>query len=76
MGTGAVLLQEGSDGILHPIVYSSQKLKPHQQPYSTVEKEALGLLIALEKFDAYINSSPHVIHVYTDHQPLTSLQRM
>ena len=76
VGIGAVLLQHGSDGILHPIVYASQKLKPHQKAYNTVEKEALGLLIALEKFAAYIDSSPHTIQVYTDHQPLTFLQRM
>ena len=76
VGTEAVLLQIDSNGILHPVMYASQKLKPHQQSYSTVEKEALSLLIALEKFAAYIHSSPHTIHVYTDHQPLTFLQRM
>ncbi|XP_068239972.1 uncharacterized protein [Palaemon carinicauda] len=76
LGTGAVLLQEGKYGILHPVMYASQKLKPHQRPYATVQKEACGLLVALEKFAAYFHCSPFTINVNTDHQPLTFLKRM
>lgn len=31
VGVGAALLQEGKDGIMHPVSYFSQKLKPHQR---------------------------------------------
>ncbi|XP_066965514.1 uncharacterized protein [Macrobrachium rosenbergii] len=76
IGVGAVLLQRSKDFLLHPVMYSSQKFKPHQLNYSTIEKEALSLLLALEKFDTYLHSSPYTIEVYTDHQPLTFLQKM
>ena len=36
---GAVLLQEGSDGIDHPICYFSRKFNKNQRNYSNVEKE-------------------------------------
>jgi len=42
---GACLFQT-LDGIGHPICYLSKKLNKHQRNYSTVEKEAFGLLFA------------------------------
>ncbi|XP_068209250.1 uncharacterized protein [Palaemon carinicauda] len=61
IGSGAVLLQRSKDSLLHPVMYSSQKFKPHQRNYSTIEKEAHSLLLALEKFDTYLHSSPYTI---------------
>ena len=40
VGTGAVLLQEHTQGMEHPVCYYSKKLNPHQRNYSTIEKEA------------------------------------
>ena len=62
------------DGIEHPICFYSKKLDMHQQRYSTVEKEALGLVLAVRVFSVYFGSS-HVI-VYTDHNPLVFLHKM
>jgi len=45
----------------------------HQLNYSTVEKEALGLLLATRAFNVYFGSPP--VTVYTDHSPLQFLQR-
>ena len=42
VATGAVLFQKVY-GIEHPICYYSKKLDYHQNRYSTVEKEALGI---------------------------------
>ena len=39
-GAGAVLLQEGPDGLDHPVCYFSKKFLKHQLDYSTIEKEA------------------------------------
>jgi len=75
-GIGAVLLQLGDDGILHPICYTSSKLKPYQQHYSTIEKEALALLTALDKFDVYVNNPCNCIHVFSDHNPLSFVNKM
>lgn len=43
-GVGAVLLQEDSSGVDHPVCYFSRKLSKCQQHYSTIEKETLALL--------------------------------
>ena len=41
-----------------------------------VEKETLGLVLALEYFDVYLRSTSFKIKVYTDHNPLTFLKTM
>jgi len=70
---GPVLFQE-VDGIEHPICYDSKKLDGHQKRYTTVEKEALDLILAVRTFGVYFGSAP--IRVYTDHSPLQFLRRM
>ncbi|XP_068236136.1 uncharacterized protein [Palaemon carinicauda] len=73
-GAGGVLLQE-SDGILHPVSYTSTKFKHHQKSYSTIEKEALSLVLALQKYECYLLGAAEVL-VFTDHNPLTFLDKM
>lgn len=51
VGVGAVLLQDGANGIYHPVSYFSAKLNCHQLHYSTIEKETLAMLLALQRFD-------------------------
>ena len=75
-GAGAVLLQEGTDGLDHPVSYFSKKFLRHQLNYSTIEKEALGMLLALQHFEVYIGSTVAPVRVYTDHNPLVFLSRM
>ena len=59
---GTVLIQE-VDGIEHPICYYSKRLDCHQKRYSTVEKEALGLILAVRTFSVYFGSAPaHYTH--------------
>ena len=74
VGTGSVLVQEASDGLDHPVSYFSKKFLKYQKSYSVVEKETLGLVLALEHFDVYLGSTPFKIKVYTDHNPLTFLK--
>ncbi|XP_068207459.1 uncharacterized protein [Palaemon carinicauda] len=73
LGIGAVLLQKGPGDMQHPVAYMSKKLKNHQRNYSTIEKEALSLLTALEHFEVYLSGSPAPILVFTDHEPLKSI---
>ena len=75
-GAGAVLLQDGDDGIEHPVSYYSKKFNRHQRVYSTVEKEALALILALKHFEVYVGSSNEPTLVYTDHNPLVFLNQM
>ena len=55
VGVGAVLLQEDEEGVEHPVVYFSKKLNKHQRVYSTIEKEALSLILAVEHFEVYMS---------------------
>lgn len=75
-GAGAVLLQDDEEGVCHPVCYFSAKFKPHQLNYSTIEKEALALLLALQHFEVYVGSSASPVTVFTDHNPLVFLNRM
>ena len=75
-GTGAVLVQEVSDGLDHPVIYFSKKFIKYQRNYSVVEKETLSLVLVLDHFDVYLGSTPFKIKVYTDHNPLTFLKTM
>ena len=56
VGTGSVLVQEASDGLDHPVSYFSKKFLKYQKNYSVVEKETLGLVLALEHFDVPKNN--------------------
>lgn len=76
VGAGAVLLQEDEEGIDHPICFFSKKFSKYQLNYSTIEKEALALLLSLQHFEVYVGSTPYQVVVYTDHNPLTFLHRM
>lgn len=69
-GVGAVLLQEGDDGVEHPVSYFSKKFNNHQWVYSTIEKEALSLVLTLKHFEVYVGSSGALTEVFTDHNPL------
>lgn len=65
---GAVLIQgEGEEE--HPVEYASKLLSKVQQNYATVEREALAVVWALDKFRGYIEGAPHIT-LSTDHQPL------
>lgn len=76
VGAGAVLLQEDDSGVSHPVSYFSRKFNKHQLAYSTIEKETLSLLLALQHFEVYLGSSSLPIVVFTDHNPIVFLSRM
>ena len=73
-GIGAVLLQlEDEVGIKLPVAYASRKLKSSECKYSTIEKECLGIVWAINKFQRYLYGREFLIE--TDHQPLTYLNK-
>ena len=75
-GAGAVLMQADDDGVDRPVSYFSKKFSVSQRNYSTVEKETLALILALQHFDVYVGSATRLIVVWTDHNPLTFVARM
>ena len=66
---GSVLMQEDGNGVDHPVSFFSKKFNKHQKNYSTIEKECLSLILALQHFEVYrtFSSSPTV--VFSDHNP-------
>ena len=75
VGVGAVLLQTDVSGIDRPVAYFSKKLNRHQKRYSTIEKEALALVLAVQHFEVYVCSAGGDLVVLTDHNPLTFLAK-
>ena len=74
-GVGAVLIQENPlTQQCHPVSYYSHKLKANQKAYSTVEKELLAIVLALQKYEVYFSSNLPIT-IFTDHNPLTFLDR-
>ena len=76
VGAGTVLMQHDSKGIENPICYFSRKFNQHQKNYSTIEKETLALVLALQHFDVYLNTTKYPIVVHTDHNPLVFINKM
>ena len=76
LSVGGVLLQEDTDGIHHPVCYFSRKLNKHQKKYSIIEKECLALLLSLQHFEVYLSAFSSDVIVYTDHNPLTFINKM
>ncbi|KYO29669.1 hypothetical protein Y1Q_0017649 [Alligator mississippiensis] len=73
VGLGAVLLQEHQE-TWHPIVYLSQKLIPQKRSLSSIEKECLAIVWALNKLKPYLWGQQFT--VLSDHAPLQWLQTM
>ena len=41
-----------------------------------IEKETLALLLALKRFDVYLNMTAEPVLVYTDHNPILFINKM
>ena len=76
VGAGAVLLQTDGKDIDRPVCYFSRKFNRYQFNYSTIEKEALAMIWALQHFDVYVGGGAHPVVVYSDHNPLTFLHSL
>ena len=75
---GAVLLQYDSQdqAVEHPVAFYSKKFNSHQKNYSTIEKELLALVLAIQHFEVYVSSAKKPLVVYSDHNPLVFLNKM
>lgn len=69
-------LHDDDQGIEHPDCYFSKKFLKHQLKSSTIEKEALALLLAIQHFEVYLGDGAKPVHVFTDHNPLVFLHHM
>jgi hypothetical protein len=65
-GIGAVLMQQD-----HPVAFLSKALGPRNQTLSVYEKECMAILLAIEKWRAYMQHREFIIR--TDHKILLHL---
>jgi len=69
-GIGTILLQE-EEGLKHPMAFASRKLLQRESHYSTIEKECLAILWAMQTFRNFFYGKSFVFE--TDHKPLEYL---
>lgn len=68
---GAVLLQKSPEGHWKPVSYASRAMTETERRYAQIEKEALAVTWACERFANYILGKR--ILVETDHKPLVPI---
>lgn len=66
-GLRAVLFQKQPDGQRKPVAYVSRAMTPTEQRYVQIEKEALAITWACDRFTDYLLGLK--FHVETDHNP-------
>jgi len=71
IAVGAVLLQRGEDGHMHPCAYLSRQLQKAERNYTVSERECLAVIFAIGKWRAYIADGPFT--VVSDHGALAFL---
>ena len=63
-----ILMQEGDDGIMHPVAFESKKLSMAERAYLAQEWELLAILHALHIWCCFMEGRQFI--VCTDHHPL------
>lgn len=70
-GIGAVLLQRDSEENVHIIAFASRTLTPAERRYAVIEREALAISFAIEKWKIFLWGFQ--FQIATDHRPLVSI---
>ncbi|MCG7879964.1 MAG: RNA-directed DNA polymerase, partial [Candidatus Thiodiazotropha endolucinida] len=69
-----VLLQEGDDGILHPVCYGGKSLRKEQRNWPPLHIELYAILLGVREYRSYLISKP--FKVITDCRSLQYLRNM
>ena len=68
VGVGAMLMNRFPDNTLRPIMFASRLLDEVERRYSAVDREGLGIIFAVKKFEQFILGRRFILK--TDHKPL------
>jgi hypothetical protein len=68
---GAVLTQTDINGDRHPVAFLSKTFTDMEQWYKIYDRELLGIVWALKKWQHYIQGSGHTTLIHMDHQNWT-----
>jgi hypothetical protein len=68
--TSTILEQRDALGQSHSIAYFSKSLQPTEWNYKIHDKELLAIIHALKHFQHYIQGSPHMTKILSDHANL------
>ena len=69
--TGAVLTQLDPNGDRHPILFISKTFSPTKRIYEIYDRELLAIIRALNKWQHYIQGTPHTRTILSNHKNLT-----
>ena len=70
VGLGAVLFQMNEQNKMRVISYNSKIPNTQEQKLSTLDREFLAIVYALQIYEFLIIGSPHPVYIFTDHKPL------
>ena len=70
-GLGAALCQRDSENNTHIIAFASRTLTQAEKNYAVIEREALAISFAVQKWKTFLWGTEFQIH--TDHRPLVSI---
>ncbi|TFY50672.1 hypothetical protein EVG20_g11391 [Dentipellis fragilis] len=65
-----ILSQCAEDQLWHPVAYLSKALSEAERNYDIYDKELLAIIRTLETWRHYLEGSPHVVEIWTDHKNL------
>ena len=65
------LVQKDDSGVERPIAFFSSKFTHAQRNYAVIEREALAVVWALQKYKEWVFRNKVIVH--SDHNPLTFL---
>ena len=71
---GAILLQGGTNGDLHPCAYFSRTFLPAERNYDIYDRELLAVILALTEWRQYIQGMLHPVTIITDHKNLSYIK--
>ena len=62
-------------GLIIRLVTFPKNFNKHQKNYSTIKKECLSLILALQHFEVYLTSSSSPVVVFSDQNLLTFIHK-